>query len=726
MLMALLLVGAFVVDVGNWQEHRRHLQVQVDDGALAAGTKFTGCYLDPTETNNRIKAEAHRFSGNSAFPTLWGSMFPTEPTPPGPYNEQVDDPTRVQFRQNATTYPPGGTNYVMDYRSPTDDVNGPFHPDGIPEAAEPCAARMIDVKARDIGIPSFFGGLLPSGLNPTDVRAKSRVEIRDVVAMNGFLPWAVPEFAPKSMHAVFVNEASALGAGQTPLAVLPLTRVPDALQPGSLNGEPAILWRYDLDALSVPIVPRTGVIVMVSRNLSPNTTGTLAQICGQAQTNCFSGATPTSGVDFIHGWSDATPGTGQSPVLHDVELSGPGCLTDPSSAPYYTWNGDCDVTVRAFIDFGPDPDPTDPANKPTDKTGDGGIEAKVWAVGPGCPGKGCKMEFVGSGWDGEWQTQTDFPHLPAAGTNNAGRQNFDIYFETATGKDTLTNVHHPYVADDASTFIKSVKVYKPTGPYANSLSVGPKTIRVDVGVEPPLRLAQSASEPPILLRFASKSGSLNQALDCDKAPQTLAEEVRDGCQTFYSDDNPTEDCSAWPGSSLPPNDFGPSVPPALDPNCIAAKTGDVTAMAKGLHDRFEAPCSPNNWETYRSTGKEPPDDDPRYVTLIVTNFAGFSGSGATVVPIRYFAGFYITGYFHMQSANGCTTPAPPDDLPPPPLCASWPNDNGSAGCDPSHNSQKGNVWGYFVTTVKLVPGAKEGPRSCAFDELGACIAILTQ
>ena len=224
MLLALLLVGAFVIDVGNWQEHRRHLQVQVDDGALAAGPKFTGCYLDPTETNNRIKAEAHRYSGNSAFPTLWGSMFPTEPTPPGPYNGQVDDPTRVQFRQNAIAYPPGGTDYVMDYRSPTDDVNGPFHPDGIPESAEPCAARMIDVKARDIGIPSFFGGLLPSGLNPTDVRAKARVEIRDVVAMNGFLPWAVPEFAPKSMHAVFVNEASPLGAGQTPIAVLPLTR----------------------------------------------------------------------------------------------------------------------------------------------------------------------------------------------------------------------------------------------------------------------------------------------------------------------------------------------------------------------------------------------------------------------------------------------------------------------------------------------------------------------
>jgi hypothetical protein len=145
-------------------------------------------------------------------------------------------------------------------------------------------------------------------------------------------------------------------------------------------------------------------------------------------------------------------------------------------------------------------------------------------------------------------------------------------------------------------------------------------------------------------------------------------------------------------------------------------------MAKGLHDRFETPCSPNNWEKYRQQGTLPPDTDPRWVTLVVTNFTAFSGQGVTVVPIRVFAGFYVTGYFHAQTATGC----PDDDLPPPPACASWPLDNGSAACDPDNNKQKGNVWGYFVTNVILDQTGQPDEELCAFNEIGICVAILTE
>jgi hypothetical protein len=282
---------------------------------------------------------------------------------------------------------------------------------------------------------------------------------------------------------------------------------------------------------------------------------------------------------------------------------------------------------------------------------------------------------------------------------------------------SFSKVAAPYAADDASGPVNYVWVTGTTltgtpGQPAASLATSSDslmTLHVKVGLEPPLRVA-NPGEPPILLRFASKSGSLNQALDCDAPPRGLDEEVRDGCKTIYAVNERGEVCTGnggptWDPSNLPPATFDPDP----IPDCIAATTGDVSVLAQGLHDRFETPCSPNNWTTYRQNGELPPDDDPRWVTLIVTNFTGFTGQGARVVPIRIFAGFYVTGYFHQQTATGC----PGDD----------PHPN---GVNPSSNKAKGDVWGYFVTNVIFEPGSNEDDEFCAFDEVGVCSAVLTE
>ena len=39
-LPVLVMLGSFVIDVGNWYEHKRHLQVQADSGALAGGGMY--------------------------------------------------------------------------------------------------------------------------------------------------------------------------------------------------------------------------------------------------------------------------------------------------------------------------------------------------------------------------------------------------------------------------------------------------------------------------------------------------------------------------------------------------------------------------------------------------------------------------------------------------------------------------------------------------------------
>ena len=57
-------VGAFVIDVANGFEHRRHLQLQADAGVLAAAQEFNGCFLDETAANLDIEDQAFSYSGD--------------------------------------------------------------------------------------------------------------------------------------------------------------------------------------------------------------------------------------------------------------------------------------------------------------------------------------------------------------------------------------------------------------------------------------------------------------------------------------------------------------------------------------------------------------------------------------------------------------------------------------------------------------------------------------
>ena len=277
MMVSFLLVVAFVIEIGNWLEHRRHLQMQVDAGALATGSKFTGCFLEPGQANDRIEAEAHRYAGNVLFPTIFSNLFPGDPVPAGPYNGQVDDPTRVQFALNpGSGYPPGTVDFA---------------------GGEPCANRWLDVRANDIDIPAFFSGVLPDGVDFVNVKARAKVEIRKVEKLSGFLPWAVPEQNPNDVLVIFVDESSGTVRGVQPL-------VKQSVQ--TLNGQALSLWSGNA-AFTGQSQAGTGTIIATSKLPAGtvSTTGTLAEICGQnaASVACYSGSTATSGMWYIQGFA---------------------------------------------------------------------------------------------------------------------------------------------------------------------------------------------------------------------------------------------------------------------------------------------------------------------------------------------------------------------------------------------------------------------------------------
>ena len=176
-----------MIDVANGAEHRRHLQLQADAGALAAAQEFSQCFLDENAANNAIEAEALSYSGTDHNPQI-GAGTPQ---------------SRVQQRINATSYTTASFS------------------DGAP-----CDTGFVDVKLTEAGSPPLF-----AFLSNHDFRAHARVKIFKLESSNKLLPIAVPDPEPKAARVMYVDESNG-----TVLASSSLTRN------GTQNG--LAIWDY--------------------------------------------------------------------------------------------------------------------------------------------------------------------------------------------------------------------------------------------------------------------------------------------------------------------------------------------------------------------------------------------------------------------------------------------------------------------------------------------------
>lgn len=724
--------GAIVLDIGNWYIHKRHLQTQVDAAVLASAPAFGGCFFDPPAANGNVATSALAYAGDTL-------------RDPSTTNLQVQEPNDVRIALNSGRYwaqsdglVPGTNGYGLD--------------NTIATPGDPCSTSFLDAKATDDEAPLLWG-LIPLTPSP---KTHAKVEIRRVEEQNGFLPFAVPEIDPAAVFAIFIDDDTG--------SVVDWQQLTENTSYDN-DGNPATpypfsAWTTSTGQEQVCITcnstsSRTSVVILVSKdNPSPSMTGTLAQICGQPPPNlikCYGGSSAGSGLSSITGYQVSGAGGLANAIVRQVDLFSVGCSTQSDlSAPYFTLQGDCSASVQAVIDVGVT----------------GGTDPTQY---PNC------VDINGMTWSGNVSGGSLFTGsiaLPAA----TGRQAVSLSgrrTDRNTGNSTCKNstdvtysfpnpVAAAYVADDASGPVEYLRLTATTFAAncvggtsvanANSVPKGQNyCYTVAVGLQKPLRLVPP-TEDPFLLRFASKSGSLNQALDCDAAPRKLSEEVRDGCQTYYAlnyDDWDTNTatpytwaditCSAYGPNDLPPNSFvnNPT------PNCVAAKTGDVTDMQKGLRDRFEAPCTPNYWPEKNATPAEITDfflnydftNDKRFVTLIVTDITAFTGSGAENVPVKYFAGFYATGWDKGgPNSNGCDDPDGPggdngNDCHPLLSTSQNPSPSRSEPCSPYQKSKdNGDVWGHFVKFVAFSSNGNPSDDLCVLtaDNPQTCIAVLVE
>ena len=729
----MILLGSFVLDIGNWWVHKRHLQVQADAAALA-GARYIQQFCD----NNAVAAEARKYSGDVAAA--------------GQYNPQLGKTpdTRVQFRLNSRYWGRSHTD-PLPQNSASSPVDTDFSaysapipfPGGVSTPAtadQPCARTMVDVKMTENDLPWFFklaqwfGDAADFDVDFENTQA--RVEVRKLGAGNGFLPVGVRDSTPKKAKVIFVDEDKAEGAagrilGQTELYDSGRTDL-DGLaiwDNATLSCDKATPPNCGAAAAVQYTVPHIGVRIVLSGTSAAGwddcvNPGTLTQ--------CFDAGTTTpssDGLRYIRGYN--TTGTDPKPRLAQVDLGvlgggGPnsayctGLEPTASADAYFLGSGlnlaspnDCDIQVTATLVPGTGvpardylltahitgPNLATPINEPVAQQGNtttfrtGNNKVKI---PPESGPVSVRIDWVQTGTIGGCNVTP----RPASCSGS---------FE---GGSVITRAFAPML--DRSGPIEKVLVT----PYGSTTHVNsvPRcatgcagNLYVAIGLSGSIRLSGAVTDKATVLRFGSQSGSQNGALDCDPAIAKLEDEIAQGCAPPYTP-NQGRVCEATRA------DLWDNAAPW---DCIAVEPGDKTnQIPRGLNLRLfgdeapgaGAPCPyPNLWRDTSPVDGRPDyqPDDKRIIPMFVVPFSSFRTNGFTdkTVPVIDFAAFYVTGW----AGSGKSTQAPT-----------------ACGNEVVPRENRAYIVGHFIQYVVPSGSGTPGNEQCNLSGTDLCIPVMTK
>jgi len=647
MLPVLIGMGGLVVDVGNWFAHKRHLQVQADAAALAGAGKFKFPCVDAPIEAEAANYSGIEFSGGTGYNPLTTAT--------------KGDLHRLRVAGDQTT----GLNRTTFWREPGD--SSPLDPDV--RTGRPCAAKMIDVKLTEAGLPWLTRNLLKVPY----IDAQARVDIRRQTTAKNLVPLGVPNPEPKKARAFFVDESKLPGQAGYEIASTELVR----------NGAQGLLALWNNTAAPLPVTisaPRIGVRVALGDSSTP-LTGSYATVCALPLVKCFDTGT-ANGLTNIRGWA-ATASTAAAPaVARDVTLVAGTC----GDGYFNALTAACAFGVRATVDF----------------------FGSSFAPGAAKPA-GAKLEAMRSGSATKFAMTYDQPTgtwsttgIPLATTAD-GPVTIDLVWSTGcnaqgnscTKTGTITNVQRTFEGSDLLSGPVALATVSQTGVAgANSFQVGTTpNLVVNIGLTGSLAVAQTVNDPKVTLKF--EQGGLTGFLDCDPNISKVEDEIFAGCAPQYTINT------------------GNLCPYASTPlQCVPVETGNkVGHVGPGLNHRIlgaekaNVCTNKNHWSEF-NTGL--PDGDPRIIQVFITPQGAFDGSGNGQVPIVDFAAFYVTGWEGSGSSHN-----PCQDLP---------------GSDPLHDdpANKGEIVGHFIKYIDLAnpEGAADDP--CDFNSLSPCVAVFTR
>lgn len=741
-----LVIGAIVVDLGVFFEHRRVLQTKADAAALAGAGKWA--FPCEPSIDAAIDDEARRYLG-------WHTKADSTPYSAGTsLNDQVGgtDWQDIHAVLNATQFWDDAPPEPVDYS----DGSGPV-----------CDSLHLDVKVTEKNVGAFFGLFTP------DVKAKARVEIQQVLGINGLLPVAVRVPEPRSIAAVFFDESNG-----SILAVSYLNKQ----DPPPPFGIPTNLTRWTTSAVLVDgqladarpasfVMPgaRVGVAVATSffppcasvgepRCFEDSGWGTIDQLCRQGTgriAQCFyatgTGASQTVpyGLQTIRSFVDANVGVADPPALESVWFVPDTCGYQSLRGAYFNAiSGSCGVGVRARVDVGGDRDGGDPLG-----SFDIADDVEVRVAGGACSVQfsdvSCELRYDNGVWRSRDGTAFDVLQLSrgnglwmrvrlkdtsVGAVECTGFSKCEFFFGSAADP-----VHRTFVGDDESSGpVKYMTVVLDDddngipdtagNDETNSQRAGTThRFYVDVGVR--TALAADQAEPAYAL---SLKGSQSATVDCDPAIGPTKGEVVQGCAPFYRVSPLTIEppCPTAGSFWTPPSPFDTRWPPY---ECVLTQTGNPRQLLDGFSERvLGAPnaklCPVDNpaahvagrnyWQNANNLSGAAfafpnlRDDDPRLVTLFLTAYNSFTGNGNERFPIIGFGTFYITGWGAGRPGGGLDIEDPcPGNTPPPDIIV-------EAG--------GGYVWGHFVVNVTPANTGGGSGDPCDPGALTPCVAVLVE
>lgn len=670
-----VLLLSFVIDIGAWFDHARHLQLQADAAALAAAEGFQPC------NDSAIYSVAGQYAGAASVRTPTGeSVAASVPL----YNQQLGGTTQANIHAliNSPTY--------YEQSSPVDSSV---------KATDPCTAGMVDVKLTETDLPWYLRLLR---LGEPRANAHARVEIKRKSSDIGSFPVAINDLRPRAVEAYFVDEsvspAKQLGTCGSGTSLCSVALSPD----GTSNG--LSVW----DNSSMPYAfavkkPDVGVRVAVSGRSS--LTGNMATDCGLAFVTCSDASSAAVGLLHIQGYSANGAATASVPIARSVRLSGApaGCSDGYFSNPPTS----CALAVRAEVDYGTT---SPPSGADVDAVVGGACYAltyqsssgtnELWASAKEAPVKSC-ANFKGKGVAGTGYV----PLAHEAGATQVDLQAFDSSMKEAK---KFSVVQRGYAAASTSEPVQEAFLGR-VGPSEfvardedsfrlcesghEGEACAPR-LTVKLALRGTLGDAQSVSDPIYTMRF-SGTGSQNQSVNCKAANggETFADTLASGCLGEWTI-NPTLTC------------------PDTSTDCILPATGNKeNQVAKGMNLRIlgsEQPTtctSPNHWKEFTFTEGVPnvSASDPRVVTAFVTPYGSFGSNGASKeYPIAEFATFYVTGW--QAQGQGFSNPC---------------QGNGD------DTAQPGTIVGHFIKYVAFDTSGS-GTETCELGTLDQCVTVLTR
>jgi hypothetical protein len=479
----ILPLGAFVIDVGNWIDHQRHLQLQADAGALAGAQEFTaqGC------SDAVIKNRALQYSG---MPVSGFTSFNQQVGPPhGALSESV----------NTQSYP----------AQPSPPASDP-----TPMTGSPCNDGMLDLKLTETPVPQFFHlpflGQVLGGIN-----AHARVSILQQTSGTGFLPFAVNETAPTAARAYFIDETA---SSFTPIASVALTNT-------GTNAQGQAVWS---NTTPLPVTinkDKIGVVVALSGDKSNTTCPSNSQFV-----NCFDVG---PGPDLVHvqGWSTGGTGTATGPIARAVTLQPGTGLIGCADAYFSNSTSDCTFGVNAKIDVGATPNPP-------------GVTVQAVVSGTSYPLTYSSTTGTWNGTatlhSGSRSNQVDLTVTCTKGTGAPCSKTTtttlpDVQRAYAANSTTSGTIVNAGISESATPDANSFQ----------SCATCTHNLVVTVAVAGSLQNAQSVSDPLYVMRFGNgTSASQTGAITCNpNGSGQLRTDIAQGCSGHYTINTSDPSCT---------------------------------------------------------------------------------------------------------------------------------------------------------------------------------------